>query len=204
MIAGLAVRRRHRARVRRLPHEPLTGRRLTDPHATVAVLVYQGVTTVEAEVPIARLADRLHADIVLVGARPGRVTGVEPARPVVADAGADDGVRCDVLVVPGGLGWSRVAGDEAVSAWLRDAASAARGVLAISTGSLLLASAGLLDGCEATGHWLAEGDLARLGAQVRSSRVAHADAGRLVTASGALAALAAVDALADHVSWSRR
>ncbi|MGI9645491.1 MAG: DJ-1/PfpI family protein [Ilumatobacteraceae bacterium] len=182
--------------------EPLTGRRLPEPRATIAVLVYRGVTTVEVDTPVARLADRLEADVVLVGGTPGPVPGVEPARTVVVDAGPDVSLRPDVLVVPGGLGWRRVAGDEALAGWLASVSASASGVLAMSTGSLLLASVGALAGCDATGHWLAEDDLARMGAVVHSSRTAQAEAGRLVTASGALAALRVVDDLADHVAWS--
>ncbi len=203
MPALLARRRRGPAR-RRSELEPLTGRRLAEPHATIAVLVYRGVTTVEVDTPVARLAERMNADVVLVGSAPGPLPGVEPARTVVADTGADVDVRPDVLVVPGGLGWRRVAGDPMLAGWLATAAASARGVLAMSTGSLLLASVGALEGRDATGHWLAEGDLARMGAVVHSSRTARAEAGRLVTASGALAALRAVDELADHVAWSPR
>jgi len=183
--------------------EPLTGRRLGAPRHTIAVLVYRGVTTVEVEIPVARLAERLEADVVLVGAQPGPIPGVEPSRTVIADAGPTDDVRPDVLVVPGGLGWRQVADDRALAHWLADAAASARATLSISTGSLLLASVGALDGLDATGHWLAEDELARLGAHVSSERVARADSGRLVTSSGALAAVHAADEVADHVSWSR-
>ena len=109
-----------------------------------------------------------------------------------------------MLVVPGGLGWRDVARDERLTAWLASAAGSARGILAMSTGSLLLASVGALDGRDATGHWLAEDDLARLGAVVRPDRVASAEAGRLVTASGAMAAMRVVDELADRVAWAPR
>lgn len=122
---------------------------------------------------------------------------------VIADAGSMEYVRPDVLVVPGGLGWRQVADDDELSRWLAEAAAAARAILAISTGTLLLASVGALDGRDATGHWLAEDDLARFGAHVQSSRVARAEGGRLVTASGALAAEHVVDELADQFNWAR-
>jgi hypothetical protein len=49
---------------------------------------------------------------------------------------------------------------------------------------------------------LAEEELAALGATVRSSRTASDDAGRVVTASGALAAISIVNDLADHARWA--
>jgi transcriptional regulator GlxA family with amidase domain len=101
------------------------------------------------------------------------------------------------------LGWRQVADDPVISTWLADTADAARGILAISTGSLLLAAAGRLAGRPATGHWLAAADLAELGAEVLTDRVARAEAGRLVTASGSQAAVAAADELALMVNWAR-
>ena len=85
--------------------DPICGHRRADAAAVVAVLVYRGVTTSEVETPAARLADRLRADVVLVGAAPGTVPGVEPARPVRVDVGPGGAPVPDVLVVPGGLGW---------------------------------------------------------------------------------------------------
>ena len=128
------------------------------------MLVYRGVSTAEIDVPVSVLADRLGASVLFVGTEPGVLPGVEPSRDVVVDVVAADAALPDWLVVPGGLGWRRVIDDRATMAWLAKAGTQARGVLAISTGSLLLASAGLLDGLDATGHWLAIDDLERLGA----------------------------------------
>ncbi|MFN3258331.1 MAG: DJ-1/PfpI family protein [Ilumatobacter sp.] len=169
----------------------------------VAVLVYRGVSSAEVDVPVTRLAERLGATVVLVGAEVGPVHGVEPARSVVAGCDPSTAPTVDYLVVPGGLGWKRVLDDDAVRSWLRMAARDARGILAISTGSLLLASVGRLTGKHATGHWLAEDDLAALGAVVETTRIAADDMGRVVTASGALAAASTIDELVERAQWSQ-
>ncbi len=183
--------------------EPLRSRSRPGAGCSIGVLVYRGVTTVEVELAPERLADRTQGETVFVGAAPGPCHGVEPARAVIVDRAPDPDDRPDVLVVPGGLGWRLVADDPVLSSWLAAAADSARGILAISTGSLLLAAAGRLAGRPATGHWLAARTLASLGADVRSERVAQAEAGRLVTASGSMAALGAADELADMINWSR-
>jgi transcriptional regulator GlxA family with amidase domain len=73
-------------------------------------------------------------------------------------------------------------------------------VIAVSTGSLLLATTGVLDGQDAAGHWLAGDLLAELGAEPSSDRFVH---GRLVaTASGALAGVDAAEALAKEMRFS--
>lgn len=168
----------------------------------VGVLVYRGVSSAEVDTPVRRLADRLEATVVLVGAAPGQLHGVEPARSVVAAADPATAPIVDYLVVPGGLGWKQVLDDEALREWLGRAARDARGILAISTGSLLLASVGRLTGKHATGHWLAEDDLAALGAVVETGRTAADDMGRVVTASGALAAVSTIDSLVESAQWS--
>lgn len=186
--------------------EPLRGRRADraagPPAWTVGVVVYRGVTTSEVELPATRLAERLDADIVMVGAEPGPVHGVEPAREVVADVGPSHEFLPELLVIPGGLGWRQVVDEVELGRWIARVADHARGILAISTGTLLLAAVGRLDGRAATGHWLAEDDLAGFGADVRSARVAEAEAGRVVTAQGARAAEAAAEELASRASWA--
>jgi len=181
---------------------PLSGSSRDGAVTTIGVLVYRGVSSSEVDEPVERLAERLHADVVYVGGAPGRVHAVEPSRSIDVGCTPDTAPAIDVLVVPGGLGWKQVIDDVAIRAWLQRAAADARGILAMSTGTLLLASVGRLDGREATGHWLAGGELAALGATVMSSRTAADDAGRVVTASGALAAVQVVDELADQARWA--
>ena len=142
------------------------------------------------------------AGVLFVGTEVGRLHAVEPSRTVRVDCTPADAPDPDVLVVPGGLGWKQVIEDPEIRSWLTSAAASARGILAISTGSLLLASVGRLEGRSATGHWLAEEELAALGATVTSMRTASDDGGRVVTASGALAAIQMVDELADQIRWA--
>ncbi len=188
---------------RRAPEpDPLVGRTAPDSALVIGVLVYRGVSSGEVDEPVARLADRLQAGVVFVGAEVGPIHAVEPSREIRVDCTPADAPRVDVLVVPGGLGWKQVIDDPLIRGWLTTAALEARGILAISTGSLLLASVGRLQGRSATGHWLAEQELAALGVNVSSMRTASDDGGRVVTASGALAAIQVVDELADQARWA--
>jgi transcriptional regulator GlxA family with amidase domain len=58
----------------------------------------------------------------------------------------------DLLVVPGGLGTRREMNNEALVAWLGQAAAKAEVVLSVCTGALLLAKTGLLNGLTVTTH----------------------------------------------------
>jgi transcriptional regulator GlxA family with amidase domain len=59
----------------------------------------------------------------------------------------------DILVVPGGWGFRNELGNAELLGWLRDRAAKAETLTGVCTGSMLLGSAGLLDGLNATTHW---------------------------------------------------
>lgn len=167
----------------------------------VAVLVYRGVSSSEVELVADALARPLCASVRLVSADPGPVVGVEPARPIITEA-FDAVPEPYGLVVPGGLAWKREAARPEVASWLSRAVTRARGVLAVSTGSLLLASVGALEDQDATGHWLAGDLLAGLGARPSTARIVH---GRLlVTATGARSGAEAAASLAKEMRFAPR
>jgi putative intracellular protease/amidase len=58
----------------------------------------------------------------------------------------------DILIIPGGQGTRREMHNPVVLDWVRRTARGAELILSVCTGSLVLASAGLLDGLQATTH----------------------------------------------------
>lgn len=137
------------------------------------------------------MAGELEATVTLAAPEPGPVVAVDPAR-MVETVPLDRSPSPFALVVPGGLGWRQVADDAESMAWLREAVASARGVIGVSTGTLLLAAAGLITDDEAAGHWLAGDLMEEMGVRKSPDRVVHNRL--LATASGALAG---ADAAAD-------
>ncbi|EPG74143.1 putative cyclohexyl-isocyanide hydratase [Leptospira fainei serovar Hurstbridge str. BUT 6] len=86
----------------------------------------------------------------------------EAMAPVLAERGLaflpdyplHDSPKFDLLFVPGGTGVNAVMENEEILSWLKNRAKTAKYVTSVCTGSLALASAGLLDGYSATTHWL--------------------------------------------------
>jgi transcriptional regulator GlxA family with amidase domain len=72
---------------------------------------------------------------------------------VLAHHSMADCPHLDILVVSGGWGFRNHMQNSLLHAWLRDRAAKAETVTAVCTGSLLLASAGILDRLDATTHW---------------------------------------------------
>jgi cyclohexyl-isocyanide hydratase len=77
----------------------------------------------------------------------------------------------ELLLVPGGAGINPLIEDAEVLAFVRRAAAAARYVVAVCTGSLVLGAAGLLRGKRATTHWMSRDLLRAFGAEPVAERV---------------------------------
>ena len=91
--------------------------------------------------------------------------------------------RVDVLFVPGGgPGTFAALNDDAVLQFLQSRGSTAKYVTSVCTGSLVLAAAGLLNGKQATTHWVAFPALEKLGAVPVHQRIV--EDGNRITAAG--------------------
>jgi transcriptional regulator GlxA family with amidase domain len=164
----------------------------------IALVVYQGVIADECEAFRTVLALLEGATVVNAGESLGSVAGPGGSQVVearFADLSAAGDVQ--VVVVPGGLGVERTAADQPLLAWLRHVEGTVDYVLASSTGTVVLAAAGLLHGRPAATHWLA-GDLLRgYGSERDSARLAVT--GNVITAEGSVSAVEAAFALIARI-----
>jgi putative intracellular protease/amidase len=155
----------------------------------IAVFVYDHFTALDAVGPYEVLSRIPGADVVFVAEQAGPVRCDTGSLAVVADASIDDVSSPDILVVPGwsGARQTDLLGPGRVRDWLRAVDRETTWTTSACTGSIVLASAGLLRGRRATTHWLATGDLRRLGAEPVDDRVAVD--GKYVTAAGVSAGI---------------
>jgi putative intracellular protease/amidase len=130
----------------------------------VAIVAYHGVLADESDAFRGVLAKIPGARLCTVGDHRGVAPGPGGAQ-IVEDTFADVD-RADVVVVPGGLGSHR---HPEIALWLRRIHP--RWVLASSTGTALLAAAGLLRHRVAATHWLAGPLLERYGAIPSTERL---------------------------------
>jgi transcriptional regulator GlxA family with amidase domain len=172
----------------------------------VAVLLYDRFTALDAVGPYDVLGRIPGAQLTFVAAEPGPVRTEQRSLALVADAPMREYPQPDIVVVPGGFGTRDLLEDEEILGWLREAHEHTKWTTSVCTGSLLLAAAGILDGLEATTHWLARAELAALGAVPVPDRVVRQ--GKIVTAAGVssgidmalhLAALEAGDTIAQAI-----
>jgi transcriptional regulator GlxA family with amidase domain len=129
-----------------------------------------------------RMAD---TEILGVGEHVGRVDG--PGGGTTVDRHYDEVLDPDVVLMPGGLGCARAAEDPELRRWLRDVAPRCRWLAASSTGTVVVAAAGLLDDREAATHWLAGDLLQRYGSAASTERIVQI--GNVITCEGEITAL---------------
>ena len=148
----------------------------------VAIPIFDRLTALDAIGPYEVLSRLPDARVRFLGHQPGPVRTDNGMLSLTAEATFEEVPAPEVVVVPGGIGTRDLLDDERLLAWVRDAHERSRFTTSVCTGSLLLAAAGVLNGVEATTHWLALDLLERLGARPVRRRVV--ERGKVITAAG--------------------
>jgi putative intracellular protease/amidase len=147
----------------------------------IAIPLFDDLTALDAIGPYEVLSRLPGAEVVFVGAEARPYVSDNGMLRMHADATLDDVPAPDIVCVPGGVGVRREL-DGPIVSWVRAAHASSRWTTSVCTGSLLLGAAGVLDGLEATSHWLDIDELERYGARPTSCRVV--EQGKVVTAAG--------------------
>lgn len=148
-------------------------------------MLFDGVDADECEAFAAVFTHVPDCHVVAVAAAVGHVAG--PGGGWTAEATFADVAEPDIVLVPGGLGCARTAADEALLGWLRSVTPHARWVVASSTGTVVVAAAGLLDHRAAATHWLAAPLLESYGSPASHDRIV--EVGRVITCAGQVTAM---------------
>ena len=131
----------------------------------VAIPLFDRFTALDAVGPYEVLSRLPGATVHFLAADgPGPKTTETGMLTMVAERPLSDLPHPEVVVVPGGFGTRALMGDEAVLDWIRGAHETSQWTTSVCTGSLLLGAAGVLDGLDATSHWLELEALAEYGA----------------------------------------
>ncbi len=101
---------------------------------------------------------------------------------LMADYTLEETPRPDILLVPGTAYPQTVMGDPVVLEWIAQVHQTTKWTTSVCTGALGLAAAGVLQGLEATTHWLALDVLKQFGAIPMKERVVRH--GKVFTAAG--------------------
>jgi transcriptional regulator GlxA family with amidase domain len=153
----------------------------------IAIPLFDRITALDAVGPYEVLSRLPGAQVHFLAAEPGPKRTENGMLALTADRALDQLTDPDVIVVPGGLGTRALIEDRGMLDWLRTAHAGTQWTTSVCTGSLLLAAAGILDGLEATTHWLELDTLASMGVTAVARRVVIQ--GKVITAAGVSAGI---------------
>jgi putative intracellular protease/amidase len=148
----------------------------------IAIPLYDRFTALDAVGPYEVLSRIPGADLKFVATEAGPYTTDSGMLTMLAEASLDDVPQPDILCVPGGWGTRAAISDERLVGWIRKAHETTQWTTSVCTGSLLLGAAGILDGLQATSHWLELETLAEMGAHPTEQRVV--EQGKVITSAG--------------------
>jgi putative intracellular protease/amidase len=148
----------------------------------IAIPLYDRFTALDAIGPYEVLSRIPDSRVVFVGTEAGPYKTDNGMLTILAEESIHDLPEPEILCVPGGWGTREAIDDERLVSWIRQAHETTQWTTSVCTGSLLLAAAGVLDGLNATCHWLELDTLAEMGARPTGQRVVQE--GKVVTAAG--------------------
>jgi len=153
----------------------------------IAILLYDGMTALDAIGPYDVLRQLPGAEVIFVGKTAGVKRTEEQPLGLVADRALADVPRADILVVPGGFGQELAMRDRPTLDWIRAIHGTTTWTTSVCTGAIILAAAGLLKGLKATTHWALLERLRDFGAEPVAERVV--EQGKIITAAGVSAGI---------------
>jgi transcriptional regulator GlxA family with amidase domain len=148
----------------------------------IAIPIFDRLTALDAVGPYEVLSRIPGATVHFIAAEPGPKRTETRMLALMADESLDDLPEPEVIVFPGGYGTRELMDDARIIDWLGHAHQHSEWTTSVCTGSLLLGAAGILDGLEATTHWMALDRLKELGATPVTRRVV--EQGKVITAAG--------------------
>jgi transcriptional regulator GlxA family with amidase domain len=166
----------------------------------IAIPIFDNFTALDAVGPYEVLSRLPDATVYFVSHERGPKRTDSRALAITADRAFDELTDPEIVLVPGGPGTRALETDEPLLDWLRTAHETSTWTTSVCTGSLLLAAAGLLDGLEATTHWMVLDALAKYGARPVQRRFVEEPEARIVTAAGVSAGIDMAITLAARIA----
>ncbi|MBF6135039.1 DJ-1/PfpI family protein [Nocardia otitidiscaviarum] len=155
----------------------------------IAMVVYPGMTALDLIGPYEVLRFVPDAEIRFVWSEPGPVIADSGVLVLAATHSFDETPAPDIVVIGGsGTATATISKNRQLLDWLRRVHETTLWTASVCTGSIVLASAGLLEGLPATTHWSQLPVLDGLGAKaIDDQRIVHT--GKIVTGAGVSAGI---------------
>lgn len=154
----------------------------------IAILLYNGITMLDAIGPYEVLTQLPDAKVFFVAKKKGKITSDTGFVHLKATYSFKDVVTADILLIPGAtIAFLKVMKDKKTLDWIRMINTTTQYTTSVCSGSLILASAGILKGIKATSHWKSINLLKDHDAIPTRERFVHQ--GKIITAAGVSAGI---------------
>jgi putative intracellular protease/amidase len=163
----------------------------------IAIALFDRFTALDAVGPYEVLSRIPGAHVDFVASEPGVYATDTRMLKLSVERSFADVPSPEILLFPGGFGTRALMHDEPTLDWVRKAHETTRYTTSVCTGALVLGAAGLLEGLDATTHWMSLPLLADLGARPVEQRVV--EQGKIVTAAGVSAGIDMALTLTDRL-----
>jgi transcriptional regulator GlxA family with amidase domain len=169
----------------------------------IAILLYQGLTALDAVGPWEVLSRLPNTEVRFVGKEEGPVRTEGGALLLGVTHTLAETPSPDLVLVPGGTTTPGQMVDDELLDWLRKVHETTVWTTSVCTGSLILGAAGILKGLPATTHWYKMGVLKIMGAKPQhNERIVRT--GKIVTAAGVSAGIDLALWLAGEIAGRER
>ena len=169
----------------------------------IAILLYPGVTALDAVGPWEVLSRMPNTDVRFVGKEIGPVTTEGGALLLGVSHTVAETPAPDLVLVPGGTTTPSQMVDDEVLDWLRKVHEATTWTASVCTGALILGAAGILKGLPAVTHWYKMGVLRIMGAKPQpDERIVRS--GKVITSAGVSAGIDLALWLAGEIAGRAR
>jgi putative intracellular protease/amidase len=120
----------------------------------IVIYLYNGITALDAVGPYEVLSRMPNANIKFVGETKGIIVSDSHFLKLVADYEISEIERADILLIPGSvIGFIREAKKQNVKDWIEKIHETTQWTVSVCTGSIILASTGILKGLKASSNW---------------------------------------------------
>ena len=154
----------------------------------IAILIYNGITMLDAIGPYEVLSNLPDVEIFFVAKKRGLIKADTGFVTLKAKYNFKDISNADILIIPGStISFIDVIKDEKTLEWIKKIDATTQLTTSVCSGSIILAKAGLLDGLHATSHWKTIPLLKDYNAIFKTDRVVKD--GKYITSAGVSAGI---------------
>jgi transcriptional regulator GlxA family with amidase domain len=152
----------------------------------IAILLYDNYTALDVVGPYEVLSNIPGSKIYFTAEKPGLYKNIKGIQ-IAADCSLNDMEDPEIIVIPGGFGIDAILNNKEILQWINMVHEQSQWTTSVCSGSLLLAAAGVLNGCKVTTHWNRVEQLKKYQVEFVNNR--YVRDGKIITSAGVSAGI---------------